>query len=150
MRQIGITRQWAIRTAAAVAVIGSVTAVSAELAAAQAAPAVTKKAVVVKVVTRHPFGKMLATTHGRSLYIKPHGGCTGGCLGVWPPVFMPKGKTIPLGTHCLGTVRVGHRLQVTYRGKRLYTFVSDTGSSVTGNNVQGFKVAKISMASCPH
>jgi len=110
---------------------------------------VTKKAVVVKVVTRHPFGKMLATVHGRSLYIKPTGGCTGACLGVWPPLLMPKGKTIPLGTHCLGTVRAGQRRQVTYRGKRLYLFVSDTGSSVTGNNVEGFKVAKFSMASCP-
>ena len=109
----------------------------------------TKKAVVVKVVTRHPFGKMLATVHGRSLYIKPTGGCTGACLGVWPPLLMPKGKTIPLGTHCLGTVRAGQRRQVTYRGKRLYLFVSDTGSSVTGNNVEGFKVAKFSMASCP-
>jgi predicted lipoprotein with Yx(FWY)xxD motif len=150
MRQIGITRQWAIRTATAVAVIGSVTAVSAELAAAQAAPAVTRKAVVVKVVTRHPFGKMLATVHGRSLYIKPAGGCTGACLTAWPPLTMPKGKTIPLGTHCLGTARFGHRHQVTYRGKRLYLFAGDTGSSVTGNNVQGFKVAKVVMRACPH
>jgi predicted lipoprotein with Yx(FWY)xxD motif len=153
MQRIGSTRQWAVRTATAVAVIGSVTGVSAGLVAAQAAPtaaAVTKKAVVVKVVTRHPFGKMLATTHGRSLYIKPHGGCAAACLAAWPPLFMPKGKTIPLGTHCLGTMKAGHRRQVTYRGKRLYLFVSDSGSSVTGNNVQGFKVAKISMGSCPH
>lgn len=150
MRQIGSTRQWAVRAATAVAVIGSVAAVSAELAAAQAAPAVTRKAVVVKVVTRHPFGKMLAATHGRSLYILPRGSCTGACLGVWPPLFMPKGKTIPLGTHCLGTVMAGHHRQVTYRGKRLYFFASDTGHSVTGNGVSGFKVAKFSMASCPH
>ncbi len=150
MRRIGSTRQWALRTATAVAVIGSVTGVSAGLVAAQAAPAVTKKAVVVKVVTRHPFGKMLATTHGRSLYIKPSGGCSGACLGVWPPLFMPKGKTIPLGTHCLGTMKAGHRRQVTYRGKRLYLFASDTGHSVRGNNMGGFRVAKISMGSCPH
>ena len=150
MRRIGITRQWAVRTATAVAVIGSVTAVSADLVAAQAAPAVTRKAVVVKVVSRHPFGKMLATVHGRSLYIKPSGGCTGGCLGVWPPLFMPRGKTVALGTHCLGTVMVGHHRQVTYRGKRLYLFTGDTGSSVNGNNVGRFKVAKVSTASCPH
>jgi predicted lipoprotein with Yx(FWY)xxD motif len=150
MRQIGSARQWAVRAATAAAVIGSVTAVSAELAAAQAAPAMTKKAVVVKVVTRHPFGKMLATVHGRSLYIKPHGGCTGACLGIWPPLFMPKGKTIALGTHCLGTVMAGHHRQVTYRGKRLYLFTGDTGSSVDGNNTGGFKVAKVSTAPCPH
>jgi len=150
MRRIGSSRRWAVRTATAVAVIGSVTGVSAGLVAAQAAPAATKKAVVVKVVTRHPFGKMLATTHGRSLYIKPHGGCSGGCLGVWPPLFMPKGKTIPLGTHCLGTVTAGHHRQVTYRGKRLYLFASDTGHSVRGNGMGNFKVAKISTGSCPH
>jgi predicted lipoprotein with Yx(FWY)xxD motif len=149
MRRIGSTRQWAVRTATAVAAIGSVTAVSAGLVAAQAAPAVTKKAVVVKVVTRHPFGKMLATVHGRSLYIKPHGGCGAACLAVWPPLLMPKGKTIPLGTHCLGTMKAGHRRQVTYRGKRLYLFTGDTGSSVTGNNVDNFKVAKVVMRACP-
>lgn len=150
MRRIGSTRRWVASSATAIAVIGSVTAVSADLAAAQAASAVTKKAVVVKVVTRHPFGKMLATVHGRSLYIKPIGGCTGACLAAWPPLLMPRGKTIPLGTHCLGTARFGHRHQVTYRGKRLYLFAGDTGSRVTGNNVQGFKVAKVVMRACPH
>ena len=63
---------------------------------------------------------------------------------------MPKGKTIPLGTHCLATVMAGHHRQVTYRGKRLYLFTGDTGSSVNGNNMGGFKVAKISTATCPH
>ena len=150
MRRIGSTRRWVASTATAIAVIGSVTAVSADLVAAQAAPAVTRKAVVVKVVTRHPFGKMLATVHGRSLYILPMGRCTGQCLVVWPPLLMPRGKTIPLGTHCLGTAKLGHRRQVTYRGKRLYLFVSDHGTSVTGNNVQGFKVAKVVMRACPH
>jgi hypothetical protein len=32
---------------------------------------------------------------------------------------------------------------VTYRGRRLYTFVSDTGGSITGNGVAGFKVARL-------
>ena len=148
MMQGGVTRRWVARTATAIAVIGAATAMSADLVAAQAAPAVTKKAVVVKVVTRHGFGKILATVHGRALYIKPHGGCSGTCLMIWPPLLMPKGKTIPLGTHCLGTKMLGHRRQVTYRGKRLYLFASDTGTSVTGNGVGGFKVAKFSTAVC--
>ncbi len=33
--------------------------------------------------------------------------------------------------------------QVTYRGKRLYTFVDDSGSQVNGNGVAGFVVAKV-------
>jgi predicted lipoprotein with Yx(FWY)xxD motif len=145
----GTARGWVARTATAIAVIGSVTAVSAELASAQAAPAVTKSATVVKIVTRHHFGKILATTHGRALYIKPRGGCSGSCLTIWPPLLMPKGKTVPLGTHCLGTARFRHRLQVTYRGKRLYLFANDSGNSVNGNNVGGFKVAKLVTRACP-
>jgi len=122
---------------------------SAELTAAQAAvPAKTGSATVVKVVTRAPIGKMLATIKGRSLYIKPTGGCNAICLGSWPRLLMPKGKTKPLGTKCLKTVKVGSRLQVTYRGKRLYTFTGDTGSSVNGNNLEGFKAAKVMSGAC--
>jgi predicted lipoprotein with Yx(FWY)xxD motif len=148
MAYIAPTRQWLARTVTTAVLIGSVTAVSADLAVAQAAPA-TGKATVVKVVTRHHFGKILATVHGRALYFKPTGTCTGMCLASWPPLLMPKGKTIPLGTRCLGTARLGHRLQVTYREHRLYTFSGDRGKSVTGNNVSGFKVAKFSTSTCP-
>ena len=144
-----VSRRWAARAAAATVALGSLTVLTADLAAAQAAPAASKSATVVKVVTRHPFGKMLATTKGRSLYILPKGSCTGGCLTAWPPLTMPKGKTIPLGTHCLKTAKFGSKLQVTYRSKRLYLFAGDSGSSVNGNNVSGFKVAKISTAACP-
>ena len=57
---------------------------------------------------------------------------------------MPKGgKTMPKGAMCLGTAKAGSRLQVTYNGHRLYTFVDDTGHSVTGNGLAGFKVAKV-------
>jgi hypothetical protein len=106
--------------------------------------------VVVRERTRGNFGKILVTVHGAALYYKPHGGCTAasGCLAIWPRLVMPAGKTIPKGANCLGTSRFGsHRLQVTYRGHRLYTFVDDMGSTVTGNNVQGFKVAKV-LSSC--
>jgi predicted lipoprotein with Yx(FWY)xxD motif len=119
------------------------------LSAAQAAPATAKKATVVKVVTRMTFGKMLAKTSGRALYIHPVGKCTGVCLTAWPPLLMPKGTKIPEGTKCLKTVAFGSRLQVTYRGKRLYSFVDDTGKNVTGNDLEGFKVAKISTKACP-
>lgn len=134
--------------AVAVALAGSLTAVG--VSAAQAQPQTTRRATVVKVVTRSPIGKMLATIHGRSLYYKPVGNCTAasGCLAAWPPLLMPRGKTIPLGTRCLKTVKFGHRLQVTYRGKRLYTFISDHGSSVLGDGQAGFKAAKLRTGAC--
>jgi len=105
-----------------------------------------KTATVVAVVDRAPYGEMLATVHGRSLYTSS-GPCTGSCLAVWPPLVMPKGTKVPLGTSGLGTekVHVGKKkvLQVTYLGKALYLFATDTGSSVTGQGVGGFSVATV-------
>jgi predicted lipoprotein with Yx(FWY)xxD motif len=142
--------RWAAATLAATGGLGAASAV---LPAAHAMPAATSsvashRAVVVKVVTRRHFGKILATVHGRTLYIKPHGRCSGACVSVWPRLLMPKGKTVPLGTRCLGTARAGHRRQVTYRGKRLYLFSGDSGHSVNGNNLSGFKVAKLVSGAC--
>jgi len=134
--------------AAGAVALGSLTVISVDLTAAQAAPA-SKSAAVVKVVTRGKFGKILATTKGRSLYILPKGSCTGSCLPVWPPLVMPKGTTVPTGTHCLKTASFHGKLQVTYRGKRLYLFSGDSGTSVNGNGEGGFKVAKFSASACP-
>ena len=102
---------------------------------------------VVQVVTRSPIGKMLANVKGRSLYTTA-GSCTGSCLSIWPALLMPKGATTPLGAKCLATVASGKNRQVTYHGQRLYTFVDDSGSSVNGNGVGGFKAAKVTTA-CP-
>lgn len=132
-----------------VAVLSGATAASAAPAhpAAAAQPAVGRSAVVVKERTRPHFGRILVTVRGKALYYLPHGSCTAasGCLAFWPRLVMPAGKTVPRGANCLGTARFGshHRLQVTYRKHRLYTFIDDMGTSVTGNNVQGFKVAKV-------
>jgi hypothetical protein len=138
----------------AIALAGTAAAVG-PMASAQAAPVAPaahavpthsgKAATVVKVRTRHGFGKILVTTKGRALYILPHGSCGSACLSIWPRLVMPKGKTMPKGTMCLGTAKFGshHRLQVTYHKKRLYTFTGDSGTSVNGNNVAGFKVAKL-------
>jgi predicted lipoprotein with Yx(FWY)xxD motif len=103
-----------------------------------------KSAVVVKEKVRGHFGKILVTVHGMSLYYLPQGTCTGQCLSIWPPLMMPAGKTVPKGASCLGTATFGkHGLQVTYRKHRLYTFTGDKGSSVNGNGVAGFAVAKV-------
>jgi predicted lipoprotein with Yx(FWY)xxD motif len=145
----GRRKRWLMRATTALVVAGSLTAVAAEVSAAQASPASTPKLQVVKVVTRHPFGKMLATVKGRSLYYIPSNKCNSQCLSIWPPLLMPKNsKAIPTGVSCLKTAKFGRRLQVTYRGHRLYTFVSDHGSSVTGNGVGGFLVAKVRTGKC--
>ena len=136
------------------ALTGASTASAAPAHLAHAAQPVTaahlaagRSAVVVKERVRGHFGKILVTVHGAALYYLPHGSCTAasGCLAIWPRLVMPAGKTKPKGANCLGTAAFGshHRLQVTYRKHRLYTFVDDSGTSVTGNNVSGFKVAKV-------
>jgi predicted lipoprotein with Yx(FWY)xxD motif len=140
-----------MRATTAIVVAGSLAAVAADVSAAAAAPAATPKLKVVKVVTRHPFGKMLATVKGRSLYYIPSNKCNKKCLALWPPLLMPKkSKAIPTGVSCLSTLKFGtSRRQVTYRGHRLYTWVGDHGTSVTGNHQQGFLVAKVRTGGCP-
>jgi predicted lipoprotein with Yx(FWY)xxD motif len=136
---------WTARAAVAVVLVGGTAAATAGIAAAQVRPASPRStaAIVVHVATRAPFGKMLTTDSGLSLYINP-AGCSASCLTIWPPLFMPKGKTVPKGETCLGTVKVGTKLQVTYKGQKLYSFTGDSGTSVNGNGLAGFTVAKVS------
>ncbi|MEP7024974.1 MAG: hypothetical protein ABJB47_14495 [Actinomycetota bacterium] len=136
-------------TAAGTIAVGSMGMASAGTQAGPARPAHTKAAVMVHRANRGMFGKILVAAKsphaGRALYILPAGPCTGECLVVWPRLTLPKGKTLPKGSACLGTAKFGKngRLQVTYHGKRLYLFDSDSGRSVNGNGVGGFKVAKV-------
>jgi predicted lipoprotein with Yx(FWY)xxD motif len=137
---------WLRRGTAAAAIGAAAVLATTGVAAAQSAPAAhSKSAVVVKEAKRHHFGKILVTPKaGAALYTLPHGSCKSGCLSIWPRLVMPKGKTVPKGASCLGTAKFGHgRLQVTYHGKRLYTFTGDSGHSVNGNGVMGFRVAKV-------
>ena len=111
---------------------------------AKSATVVNRSATVVKQATRRHFGKMLVTLKGRALYYQPTGSCNAMCLGAWPRLVMPAGKTIPKGASCLGTKAFGkhHQLQVTYRKHRLYTFTGDSGISVNGNGLIGFVAAR--------
>jgi predicted lipoprotein with Yx(FWY)xxD motif len=118
----------------------------------QARPAATRTARMVKIRNRMGIGRMLVTARaGKALYILPHASCTGGCLSVWPRLVLPRGKTIPTGASCLGTKPFGahHRLQVTYHGRRLYTFVQDMGTAVTGDGVEGFRAARVVRCGSP-
>jgi predicted lipoprotein with Yx(FWY)xxD motif len=134
-------RGWrALAAVTAVMTVGGLLVTSAASARPEA-----KKTTVVKETVRGSFGEILTDTKGLTLYIQPKGTCTGGCLTIWPPLLMPKGKTMPGGISTgLGTAKRGKRLQVTYEGKRLYTFYEDSGTSTNGENVGGFIVAQVS------
>jgi predicted lipoprotein with Yx(FWY)xxD motif len=137
---------WTARAVVAALLVSGSTVATAGIAAAaqaQVRPASAgSSATVVQVASRHGFGKILVTVKvGMALYENP-GGCNASCQSIWPPLFMPKGKTTPKGAKCLGTTKLGKKLQVTYNGQPLYTFTGDTGHSVKGNGVAGFVVAK--------
>jgi predicted lipoprotein with Yx(FWY)xxD motif len=135
---------WTARAVVAAVLISGATVATAGIAAAQPGSAGTgTSAAVVSQAFRMGFGKMLVTHGaGRALYTNP-AGCSAACQSIWPPLLMPAGATTPTGAPCLGTARLGTKLQVTYHKLRLYTFVNDTGHSVTGNGVAGFHVAKV-------
>jgi predicted lipoprotein with Yx(FWY)xxD motif len=155
--RLRVSRMAAAGLAVAFVTVGAGLAMPATAAVARPAPSVGMKlagpaspgaarSAVVVVERRHGhLGKILFTVGDRALYYLPHGSCTGSCLGVWPPLLMPTGKTAPKGARCLGTARYGahRRLQVTYHGRRLYTFTGDSRGTVNGNGVAGFKVAKV-------
>ncbi len=68
----------------------------------------------------------------------------------WPPLTVPAGTTPKAGpgvTGTLATTKPAGALQVTYNGKALYTFLSDSAGQVTGDGVAGFTVAKVAAAS---
>ena len=97
---------------------------------------------VAKAVESSDGASLLATLKGRTLYslsVEKHGKfiCTGGCLSVWHPLVVPK-DVKPTGPVSLGTVkRPEGKIQVTYRGRPLYSFAEDTGRGQT--NGEGIK-----------
>ncbi|MEO6991367.1 MAG: hypothetical protein ABI346_09755 [Candidatus Baltobacteraceae bacterium] len=66
--------------------------------------------------------------------------CTGGCAAIWPPVAPPGvALTAPWGSFARGDGST----QLSYNGKPLYTFVSDTQPDVaSGDGVNGFHLAR--------
>jgi predicted lipoprotein with Yx(FWY)xxD motif len=99
---------------------------------------------VVKRAQNKALGRTVLTNlKGRTLYSlsAEKGGtfiCTdSACLAIWHPLVVPAGKT-PIGPVPLGTVtRPDGRIQVTYKGRPLYTFKGDTKAGQA--NGQGFK-----------
>jgi predicted lipoprotein with Yx(FWY)xxD motif len=87
-------------------------------------------------------GKVLVDSSGHALYRnnQEHGAvvlCKAGCVSIWKPLVVhgrPTGKSLPgkLGT----AMRPGGVRQVTYNGKRLYTFTPEKARMVTGDGAK--------------
>ncbi len=109
----------------------------------------------MKTASTSNFGTVLVNSAGMALYTYgPNGSgttnmCTGACLQAWPALTVPAGTTPTLAAGVAGTLATAKQadgtLQVTYDGKLLYTFLSDSSpGQVTGNGVAMFNVAKVS------
>jgi predicted lipoprotein with Yx(FWY)xxD motif len=119
-------------------------ALVAALAAQSAAAKSTSKQLVVRTANNPTLHeKVLVNRKGLTLYslsVETRGKfiCKDQlCLSLWTPLVVPKGAT-PTGALHLGTVkRPDGRIQVTYRGRPVYTFTQDRKpGDVKGN---GFK-----------
>ena len=113
-----------------------------------AAPGSSVSGTATMVSVKHVdgVGNVLVDAKSQALYSPDQeaGGkvrCTGSCTSIWVPLTL-SGSTKPTGTSDvrgnLGTAdRPDGAVQITYKGKPLYTFVEDTSpGTVTGN---GFK-----------
>jgi predicted lipoprotein with Yx(FWY)xxD motif len=105
----------------------------------------------LEVATDAKLGKFLTGEDGKALYtFKPDSTdkstCNGGCATVWPPLLVTAADTVKGGTGVTGKINTFKRddgsIQVSYNGKPLYYFVSDTkAGEVTGQGVENFFVA---------
>ena len=93
---------------------------------------------VVKVGPSN-LGRVLVDAHGKTLYVWAHdktskSTCNGACAQYWPPL-VTKGRPQAIAganSKLLGTSRRGDgRMQVTYAGHPLYSFVQDTKAGQT-------------------
>jgi predicted lipoprotein with Yx(FWY)xxD motif len=129
----------------ALAVTAMVVALLAAFLVARAAQASSSaRAHVVSTAKNTSLGKtLLVNRRGLTLYslsVEQRGRfiCTdSACLSFWKPLVVPKGTT-PTGVAGLRTVkRPDGRIQVTYRGRPLYTFYLDRKRGDAGG--EGFK-----------
>jgi predicted lipoprotein with Yx(FWY)xxD motif len=107
----------------------------------------------VKVKTRavSPFGKILVTRHGHTLYVNrddPKGTstCVKACAEQWPPLIVRKGYTVSSSISGIGTIkRKNGKRQAAYHKHPLYKFAGDTAAGqANGQGLEGiWHVVKI-------
>jgi predicted lipoprotein with Yx(FWY)xxD motif len=101
------------------------------------------------------IGNAITTSSGHTLYLfrADHGttsACYGQCAVYWPPL-LTSGKPVASGrvlASLLGTTkRKDGKLQVTYKGHPLYTFVQDkTAGQTTGEGSKNFGASWYALA----
>lgn len=102
---------------------------------------------IILTKTDSQFGKILTDPKGKPLYFfngdsNGKSNCTGSCLSNWPAYTATSSMAnLPAGITTLTRPDNG-QVQYVYNGHPLYYFTGDTGTSVTGNGVQNFSVAK--------
>ena len=136
-------RWWAAPVLAGAAVVITACGSSAPSGAAASSTSAANTAQGSAVIsTRHTgLGTVLVNSKGRTLYwfaidTPTKSNCSGSCAQFWPPVLgkvtAKSGTTLPKG---LGTItRSGGKLQATYDGHPLYTYVGDTSAGMTSGN----------------
>lgn len=106
----------------------------------------TNSSEAVQTKTDASLGDYLATSTGSALYTydKDTNGvsnCSGSCLGAWP-AYTQTSTAMTMSENVGVIIRSDGTIQYTYKGMPLYTFVSDSNGKVTGDGVNGFKLAK--------
>ena len=137
------TRPSVVAAAAALTLLAALAFLMLRPSAGQAAPA--KDPVVSTAKTS--LGQILVDSRGRTLYMfdkDEHGksACNGKCASFWPPLIAAAKPRAAGGAKAslLGTTkRADGRLQVTYHGHPVYTFVKDTKKGQTnGEELNAF------------
>lgn len=131
-----------IATTAGLVTIGALASPAAQ--ASVRTSSATTTPVEVKLATVAKYGKILVTGTGLALYYntanKPgKWACTGTCLTFWPALVLAKGQTkVMAGTGVTGLsdVKSPSGMQVTWKGKPLYTFKGDTKGTVKGQGIE--------------
>lgn len=124
-------------------------------AAAPAAGEAQAAKVLVRKLGTEQFGTVLVTRKFQALYYwtpeKRNPGtivCTGACAEAWPPLYVPRGATVPRkvkgykGTFGV-IVRPDGRRQLTYNRLPLYTYAHEGPRQVLCNDVDGWFVVRL-------
>jgi predicted lipoprotein with Yx(FWY)xxD motif len=124
--------------AAAVTILGLSAPAGATDRGAKKPPATVK-------VAKTPLGKVLVGANGRTLYVFDRdtpaaSACTTSCLVTWPPALVTGQPVAGSGASAsmLGTVSGPGGTQLTYGGKRLYSYAGDRKAAQTkGQGIDG-------------
>jgi predicted lipoprotein with Yx(FWY)xxD motif len=131
---------WRVTGIRRVAGVGALAALSVSALAVGSAAASTPTIRVTTVQT--PSGRVLTVGNSTVYTLKASSSpCAAACLQIWAAVTVPSGaKHAMAGSGVssgkLGTAKMtGGGLQVTYGGKRLYTYTGDSGKGQVNGNI---------------